>query len=129
MGKKCRFLLAFFGFSGIDLIAHNPEGARGALPVADEATRASGSGLYFQGGFDRRRKYRAPQQDVGLSVPSATRKEKVVPIGTAFFFLRHELHKKKTPFLCIIWKIFCYMDNGIIFCYFKDENCWQGRRF
>ena len=33
-----------------------------APPVAGGATRASGSGLYFQGGFDRRRKYRAPQQ-------------------------------------------------------------------
>ena len=38
-------------------------GARGALPGAGGATRASGCGLYFRGGFDRRRKYRAPQQD------------------------------------------------------------------
>ena len=30
MGKKCRFLLAFFGFFGIDLIAHNPEGSEGS---------------------------------------------------------------------------------------------------
>jgi len=42
-------------------------GARGAPPVAGGATRASGSGLYFQGGYDRRRKYRAPQQGVGSS--------------------------------------------------------------
>jgi len=51
-------------------------GARGALPVAEKATRASGSGLYFQGGFDRRRKYRAPQQDNGT--------KKSQPVGAGF---------------------------------------------
>ena len=50
-----------------------PGGERGERCLtADTATRASGSGLYFQGGSDRRRKYRAPQQGVGSSVPSAT---------------------------------------------------------
>ena len=43
------------------------------LPVAGGGRGARGRGLYFQGGFDRRRKYRAPQQVVGSSVPSATR--------------------------------------------------------
>jgi len=44
-------------------------GAMRPLPVADEGSRASGSGLYFQGGTDRRRKYRAPQQDTGTRPP------------------------------------------------------------
>jgi len=37
-------------------------GASRLPPVAGGKRRASGSGLYFQGGIDRRRKYRAPQQ-------------------------------------------------------------------
>ena len=50
-------------------------GAKGALPVADEATRASGSGLYFQGGFDRRRKYRAPQQGSDATAAGGGKRE------------------------------------------------------
>ena len=38
-------------------------GARGALPVADTATRASGSGRYFPRSAVDEGKYRAPQQD------------------------------------------------------------------
>ena len=51
------------------LVGIEPEvrvrGATRAPPVAGGARGASGSGLYFQGGYDRRRKYRAPQQDSG----------------------------------------------------------------
>jgi len=60
-------------------------GAKGAPPVAGKATRASGSGLYFQGGFDRRRKYRAPQQDIGSSPASATIKTSVFLSKTDVF--------------------------------------------
>ena len=46
-------------------------GARGALPVADTATRASGSGRYFPRSAVDEGKYRAPQQDrVSLRVGS-----------------------------------------------------------
>jgi len=40
-------------------------GARGALPVADEATRASGSGRCATQPLRRQGAHRAPQQDTG----------------------------------------------------------------
>ena len=62
-------------------------GARGTPPVAGGVTRASGSGLYFQGGFAHCRKYRAPQQGVGSSVPSATRRKALLFSNSKASFL------------------------------------------
>ena len=71
-------------------------GASRLPPGAGGRRRASGSGLYFQGGFDRRRKYRAPQQDGGSSPPSATRKGRVIPSGMTFFFSFFEWRRTRT---------------------------------
>jgi len=45
-------------------------GARGALPVADEATRASGSGRQMPRSAVDAGRCRAPQQDTGTTKPT-----------------------------------------------------------
>ena len=58
-------------------------GARGALPVADEATRASGSGRCTTQPLRRQGVHRAPQQDTGT-------KTNPTPQGVGFVLLLTE---------------------------------------